>query len=93
MAVVKLKYIRDKQEIKAHLRYFTHRKGREQEKITRGRRLFFVAAVHNDHTPIRHVHEVFLVQGRLSREHFRLLQEVARAESTRQAVLQRQARD
>jgi hypothetical protein len=35
MAVVTLKYIRDKGQIKANLRYFTHRKGREQEKITR----------------------------------------------------------
>ena len=156
MAVVTLKYIRDKEQIKAHLRYFTHRKGHDNEKITRaiftnvgetdkpefyrqvkyagrgtvffkfmispdprredsrkdldlpyitrrtirklekavGRRLFFVAAVHNaDHTPIRHVHGIFLVKGRLSREHFRLLQEVARAESTREALLQRQARD
>jgi hypothetical protein len=150
MAVVTLKYIRDKEQIKANLRYFTHRSGREHEKLTRaiftnigqtdkqefyrqvmyagrgtvffkfmispdprredrrkdldlpyitrrtirelekalGRRLFFVAAVHNaDHTPIRHVHGIFLVRGRLSREHFGLLQEVARAESTRQAVL------
>ena len=53
-----------------------------------------MAAVHNaDHTPIRHVHGIFLVRGRLSKEHFRLLQEVARAESTREALLQRQARD
>jgi predicted Zn-ribbon and HTH transcriptional regulator len=156
MAVVTLKYIQDKGQIKANLRYFTHRKGREQEKITRaiftnvgetekqefyrqvrdagrgtvffkfmispdpkredsgknldlpyitrrtirkleqaiGRRLYFVAAVHNaDHTPIRHVHGIFLTKGKLSREHFRLLQEVARAESTREALLQRQARD
>jgi hypothetical protein len=35
MAVVTLKYIRDKEQIKANLRYFTHRKGCEQEKITR----------------------------------------------------------
>ena len=143
MAVVKLKYTRDKQEIKANLKYFTHRAGRDHEKMTRdiftnvgqadkqefyrqvknagrgtsffkfminpdpkredslkdldlryitrrtiskmeravGRRLLFVAAVHNaDHTPLRHVHGIFLVQGRLSKEHFRALQEVARAE-------------
>lgn len=156
MAVVTLKYIRDKDQIKSNLRYFTHRSGREREQITRaiftnvgetdkqefyrqvrdagrgtvffkfmispdpkredsgkdldlphitrrtirkleqaiGRRLYFVAAVHNaDHTPIRHVHGIFLVKGRLSKEHFRLLQEVARAESTRESLLQRQARD
>ena len=35
MAVVRLKYIRGKQQIKAHLRYITHRRGKTQEKITR----------------------------------------------------------
>jgi hypothetical protein len=122
MAVVKLNYIRSKQEIKAHLRYIAHRRGREHEKITRdlfnkwgltdkdalyrrfdsagrgtvfykfmispdpgkedalkdldlqqttrrtiarlekaiGRRLPFVAAVHNDHTDKRHVHGILL---------------------------------
>jgi len=35
MAVITLKYIRDKAQIKAHLRYFTHRKGRDHEKTTR----------------------------------------------------------
>src|SRR5512132_788022 len=58
-----------------------------------GRRLYFVAAVHNDHTSVRHVHGIFLVRGRLSKEHFRLLQETARAEATREALFQRKARD
>src|SRR5205823_12368796 len=35
MAVVRLKYIRGKEQIKAHLRYITHRRGKIQEKITR----------------------------------------------------------
>jgi hypothetical protein len=35
MAVVTLKYTRNKQEIKANLKYFTHRAGREHEKMTR----------------------------------------------------------
>jgi hypothetical protein len=35
MAVVKLKYIRNRAQIKAHLRYITHRAGESQEKITR----------------------------------------------------------
>jgi predicted Zn-ribbon and HTH transcriptional regulator len=156
MAVVTLKYIRDKQQIKANLRYFTHRAGIDHEKMTRdiftnvgqtykqefyrqvsnagrgtvffkfmispdpkredtinkdldlqhitgrtirrlekavGRQLFFVAAVHADHTSVRHVHGIFIVKGRLSREHFRALAEVARAESTREALLQRKALD
>ena len=155
MAVVKLKYIRNKEQIKKNLHYITHRAGGEKEKMTRqiftnngladkqefdrqvvsagrgtvffkfmispdprsedtnkdldlphitrrtirklekaiGRRLFFVAAVHNDHTPLRHVHGIFLVRGRLSKEHFRALQQVAWAEATREATLERKARD
>jgi hypothetical protein len=156
MAVVTLKYIRNKEQIKANLRYFTHRSGREKEKKTRpiftnvgetdkqefykqvslagrgtlfykfmispdpkredslkdldllyitrrtirklekaiDRRLFFVAAVHNaDHTPLRHVHGIFLVKGRLSKEQFKTLQEVACAEATTGARLLRRARD
>jgi hypothetical protein len=156
MAFVKLEYTRNKQEIKANLRYFAHRAGRSNAKMTRdiftnigetdkhgfyrqvqnagrgtsffkfmispdprsedslkdldlryitrrtirklenaiGRRLFFAAAVHNaDHTPLRHVHGIFIVKGRLSQEHFKALQEIARSESTRQALLQRRARN
>lgn len=150
MAVVKLEYTQNKQEIKANLKYFTHMAGRNSEKMSRdiftnmgetdkqafysqvkragrgtffykfmvspdpkredslkdldlryitrrtirkmekavGRRLLFFAAVHNaDHTNLRHVHGIFVVRGRLSKEHFRALQEVARAESTREAQL------
>ncbi len=35
MAIVKAKYIRSKPRIKAHLRYITHRRGMEGERITR----------------------------------------------------------
>jgi predicted nucleotidyltransferase len=35
MAVVTLKYIRNKGQIKAHLRYITHRRGEAGDKITR----------------------------------------------------------
>jgi hypothetical protein len=57
-----------------------------------GRRLFVVAAVHNDHTSVRHVHGIFLVRGKLSKEHFRL-QKTARAAASREAILQRKALD
>jgi hypothetical protein len=30
----------------------------------------FVATIHNDHTPLRHVHGFFIVEGRLSKEEF-----------------------
>jgi hypothetical protein len=155
MAVVKLKYIRGKEQIKAHLRYITHRRGETQEKITRllfgrdgltdkravyqmidnakqgiaffkimispdpmkedthkdldlqyitrqtllklekqlGRHFQFVATVHNDHRPHRHVHGIFLLQGRLSKEKFRALQVTAYKTATHSAHLQRKARD
>jgi hypothetical protein len=35
MAIIKLEYTRNKQEIKANLKYFTHRSGRNSEKMTR----------------------------------------------------------
>src|ERR671933_1448937 len=35
MAIVKLKYTREKEAIKAHLRYIVHRPGKERERVTR----------------------------------------------------------
>ena len=35
MAIVKNKYVRGKSRIKAHLRYITHRRGMEGERMTR----------------------------------------------------------
>jgi hypothetical protein len=155
MAVVRLKYIRGKEQIKAHLRYITHRRGETQEKITRllfgrdgltdkqsfyqtidmakqgtaffkimispdpkredtykdldlqhitrqtllklekqlGRHFEFVATIHNDHTPHRHMHGIFLLQGRLSKEKFRALQVTAYKTATHSARLQRKALD
>ena len=35
MAIVKARYVRGKDRIKAHLRYITHRRGMEGERMTR----------------------------------------------------------
>ena len=35
MAIVKLKYLRDRPHLKRHLRYITHRRGRDDGAITR----------------------------------------------------------
>jgi hypothetical protein len=35
MAVVKLKYVRHRIQVKKHLRYITHRRGREEGRVTR----------------------------------------------------------
>jgi predicted Zn-ribbon and HTH transcriptional regulator len=58
-----------------------------------GRHFQFVATVHNDHTPHRHVHGIFLLQGRLSKEEFRALQKTVYKTATQQAHLQRKAQD
>jgi hypothetical protein len=156
MAVVTLKYLKERPQLKAHLRYITHRRGREEGSITRplfgsagmtdkrsvyeridrarrgtvlykfminldptredtykdvdlehitrqtilalerqlGLSLPFAAVIHPaDHTPLRHVHGIFLLPKRLSREAFRQLRQVAWTSATAQARLQRRARD
>ncbi len=49
----------------------------------------FVAAVHNDHAPHRHVHVIALIPGKLTRDDFALLRETA----TEAAVFQRRELD
>jgi len=55
-----------------------------------GKQIQFVAAMHDDHSPHRHVHTLVLVQGaRLNREDFQAL----RLEATGRALSQRRLRD
>jgi hypothetical protein len=55
-----------------------------------GKQIQFVATMHDDHSPHRHVHTLVLVQGvRLSREDFQAL----RHEATERALFQRRLRD
>jgi DNA-directed RNA polymerase subunit RPC12/RpoP len=55
-----------------------------------GKQVQFVAAMHDDHSPHRHVHTLVLVQGaRLNREDFQAL----RHEATERALSQRRMRD
>jgi hypothetical protein len=55
-----------------------------------GKQIQFVAAMHDDHSPHRHVHTLVLVQGaRLTREDFLAL----RLEATERALSQRRLRD
>jgi hypothetical protein len=55
-----------------------------------GKQIQFVATMHDDHSPHRHVHTLALVQGvRLTREDFRALRETA----TEHALAQRRIRD
>jgi hypothetical protein len=156
MAVVKLKYLRSRPQLKKNLRYITHRRGSEEGRVTRtlfsadgltdkrtiydlidrakrgtvfyklminldprredtrkdldlvhitrqtiralerklGLRLPFAAVVHPaDHTPLRHVHGIFLLPKRVSKDAFRQLRQTAWTTATAQARLQRRARD
>jgi hypothetical protein len=54
-----------------------------------GKQIQFVAAMHDDHVPHRHVHTLVLVQGKLTREDFQTLREGA----TQRALFQRRQRD
>jgi hypothetical protein len=54
-----------------------------------GNRVPFAAAIHDDHTDLRHVHLVACVTGRLGVDHFQTMREAA----TDAALLQRQERD
>jgi len=49
----------------------------------------FVAAVHNDHVPNRHVHVIALINGKLTPKDFALLRETA----TQSSLFQRRERD
>jgi hypothetical protein len=53
------------------------------------REIQFVATEHNDHTPIRHVHVIALIQGKLNVADL----EALRIASTKEALFQRQERD
>jgi len=53
----------------------------------------WVAAVHEDHTDIRHVHIVAVVAGRINRQDFQVLPQVLRGAATEACVEQRQELD
>src|SRR5512143_465083 len=60
---------------------------------TLNKQIRFIAVEHNDHTDIRHVHAIFLLPGRLSRQEFSLLARIARQAATQEAIFQRRTRD
>jgi hypothetical protein len=156
MAVVKLKYLKKRPQLKSHLRYITHRRGREEGRVTRqlfnaqgltdrrtmyaridaarrgtvfykfminpdpkredtykdldlahitrqtilslerqfGFPIPFAAVIHPaDHTPLRHVHGIFLLPRRITQKAFRILRQTAWTTATATARLQRLARD
>jgi hypothetical protein len=63
------------------------RKTLEQIKTQFGNSVPFIATIHNDHTPLRHIHGFFIVEGRLPKEEFEKIKglwKIASAEAWRQ---------
>jgi hypothetical protein len=153
MAIVKVKYTRDPINIKEHLRYIVHRRGKDRETMTRelfdafdttdkpqayeridatkhplffkiiinfdakkedkykdldlqhitrqtlsemerllGRDMPFVAVLHDDHTPLRHIHAIGMIAGRIAKADFQKLKTLWQT-ATKEARKQRRQRD
>src|SRR4051794_5013300 len=63
-----------------------------EEKLNLQGEIQFVAAIHNDHTWIRHIHAIVLIPHKLSREDFKVFQDLKHAASA-EALRQRQQLD
>jgi hypothetical protein len=63
-----------------------------EEKLNLQGEIQFVAAIHNDHTWIRHVHAIVLIPRKLSKEDFKVFQDLKSA-ATAEAQRQRQQLD
>jgi hypothetical protein len=63
-----------------------------EEKLHLEGKIQFVAAIHNDHTWIRHIHAIVLVPKKLSKEEFKVFQDLKHA-ATAEALRQRQQLD
>src|SRR3954449_386342 len=63
-----------------------------EEKLNLKGEIQFVAAIHNDHTWIRHIHAIALIPRKLSKEDFKVFQDLKSA-ATAEAQRQRQQLD
>jgi hypothetical protein len=63
-----------------------------EEKLNLQGEIQFVAALHNDHTWIRHIHAIVLIPRKLSKEDFKVFQDLKSA-ATAEAQRQRQQLD
>jgi hypothetical protein len=63
-----------------------------EEKLDLQGKIQFVAAIHNDHTWIRHIHAIALIPKRLTREEFQVFKDLWQA-ATEEAQSQRQQLD
>src|SRR3954464_5866195 len=63
-----------------------------EDKLNLQGEIQFVAAIHNDHTWIRHIHAIVIIPRKLSKEDFKVFQDLKSA-ATKEAQRQRQQLD
>jgi hypothetical protein len=73
------------------LRHITRKTLREMERRI-GREMAYVAVMHADHTPLRHIHAIGMVQGRIAKADFQKLKTLWLT-ATEEARSQRRMRD
>jgi hypothetical protein len=73
------------------LEHITRQTLRQMQRLI-GREVPFVAAIHDDHTPLRHIHAIALVQGKVAKADFQKLKTL-RLTATDEARSQRRQRD
>jgi hypothetical protein len=73
------------------LQHITRQTLREMQRLI-GRDVPFVAVLHDDHTDLRHIHAIGMVQGRIAKADFQRLKTL-RLTATAEALSQRRQRD
>jgi rubrerythrin len=73
------------------LQRLTRQTLREMQRLI-GREVPFVATMHDDHTPLRHIHAIAMVQGKIAKTDFQKLKSLRRT-ATMEARSQRRERD
>ena len=73
------------------LQHITRQTLRQMQRLI-GREVPFVAVIHDDHTPLRHIHAIGMVQGRIAKADFQKLKTL-RLTATAEARAIRRQRD
>jgi hypothetical protein len=74
------------------LQHLTRQTIAEMQRLIGRDDLPFVATIHNDHTPLRHIHAIAMVQGRIAKANFYQLKTLWKT-ATAEARSQRRSRD
>jgi hypothetical protein len=74
------------------VQHITRRTLREMQRVIGREDLPFVATIHDDHTPLRHIHAIAMVQGKIAKADFYRLKTLWQT-ATEEARSQRRERD